>query len=77
MIDVQTAFPFKFCRICQRMETDTEQEKIYSWDQVVENRITIRCRREQTCRYLIEEIRRNGLKNMEAEARDETAKKRV
>ena len=68
MIDIQTDFPFAFCRTCQRMDIKTNQTKIYSWDQVLANTIQVGCQNEKTCQYLVEEIRRNGLKNMQKEA---------
>ena len=58
MIDTETDFPFEFCKGCQHMDVNVNKETLYSFDEIVENRIRISCRNEKLCRYLIGKIER-------------------
>ena len=62
---IEQTFPLKCCEKCRSVRVYTEEQRLYSMDEVVDRVITIGCEHEQEClaiyKMLKEEMERGRL----------------
>lgn len=51
-VDINSAFPFNFCRHCEEMKPEAELETLYANNSPYINIVTVRCENESICQYV-------------------------
>lgn len=51
-IDIDSAFPFNFCRRCDQMRPAAERQTLYADSNPCINTVTVYCENESICKYV-------------------------
>ena len=51
-IDINSAFPFNFCRHCEQMKPEAELHTLYADNNICLNTVTVYCENESICQYV-------------------------
>ena len=60
-LEIKREFQFEFCNICQMRKIKTIEMKMFSFDEIVEEDLTITCENAETCKYITNKIRQDGM----------------